>query len=338
MNIPTETSRRPLLSVVVPCYNEEEVLHQTHARLIDVLSAIDMDFEIIYVNDGSRDRTLFLLKDLQANDSHVKVVSFARNFGHQLAVTAGIDEAAGDAVVLIDSDLQDPPEMIPHMVEKWREGNQVVYGVRTSRPGESHFKLVTAKLFYRMINVISDVPIPLDTGDFRLMDRCVVEVLKDMPERDRFVRGMVSWVGFKQFALPYSRAERAAGESKYPLRKMVLFALDGMISFSLVPLRLAIFMGFITAAFSVLGVLYALFIKLFLGTPVPGWTFIIISIFLLSGVTLVCLGIVGEYVGRIYRESKRRPLYIIGEKLGFSNMASLTHEGREDFALQDHPV
>jgi polyisoprenyl-phosphate glycosyltransferase len=312
-----ELAKRSLISVVVPCYNEEEVLHQTHSRLTQVLGSMDADYEIVYVNDGSRDQTLFLLKELQSQDPHVRVVSFSRNFGHQLAVTAGVDAASGDAVVLIDADLQDPPELIPQMVAKWREGYHVVYGVRTSRPGESHFKLVTAKMFYRMINVISDVAIPLDTGDFRLMDRRVVEVLRDMPERDRFVRGMVSWVGFKQFALPYSRAERAAGESKYPLRKMILFALDGVLSFSLVPLRMAIFLGFITAALSMVGVLYALFIKLFMGTPVPGWTFIIISVFLLSGVTLVSLGIVGEYVGRIYRESKRRPLYIIGEKHGF---------------------
>jgi len=222
---------RSLLSVIVPCYNEEAVIERTHARLLEVLAPLDLDCELIYVNDGSRDRTLEILKSLQKSDDRVRMISFSRNFGHQLAVSAGIDMASGDAVVLIDSDLQDPPELIPAMINKWREGFQVVYGVRAQRAGESAFKLLTAKAFYRMINVISDVAIPLDTGDFRLMDRRVVAVLQNMPERDRFLRGMVSWVGFRQFALPYARAERAAGESKYPLRKMLLFALDGVISF-----------------------------------------------------------------------------------------------------------
>jgi glycosyltransferase involved in cell wall biosynthesis len=328
LHLSSPENRRQLLSVVVPCYNEEEVLHQTHTRLSEVLRTIDMDYEIIYVNDGSRDRTLTLLRELQAEVNSVRVLSFSRNFGHQLAVTAGIDAASGDAVVLIDADLQDPPELIPEMVAKWRDGNHVVYGVRTSRPGESHFKLVTAKLFYRMINVISDVPIPLDTGDFRLMDRRVVNALMQMPERDRFIRGMVSWVGFKQYALPYSRSERVAGESKYPLRKMVLFAVDGMISFSLVPLRLSIFFGFGAAALSVLGIVYALILRIFTGIWAPGWTLLFMSVFFLGGVTLTCLGIVGEYVGRIYRELKRRPLYLVDEKLGFNTqlLQNLTGE------------
>jgi dolichol-phosphate mannosyltransferase len=308
---------RSLLSVIVPCYNEEAVIEKTHARLLEVLAPLDLDCEIIYVNDGSRDRTLEILKSLQKSDDRVRVISFSRNFGHQLAVSAGIDVASGDAVVLIDSDLQDPPELIPAMINKWREDFQVVYGVRAQRAGESAFKLLTAKAFYRMINVISDVAIPLDTGDFRLMDRRVVAVLQNMPERDRFVRGMVSWVGFRQFALPYARAERAAGESKYPLRKMLLFALDGVISFSLVPLRIATFVGFLAAAMAVLGIGYALFLRLFTGNWAPGFTLIFISIFFLGGATLTCLGIVGEYVGRIYRELKRRPLYIIDERLGF---------------------
>jgi dolichol-phosphate mannosyltransferase len=306
-----------LLSIVVPCYNEQDVIQKTHARLVELLDSLDLDGEIIYVNDGSRDRTRELLRDLQAEDERVRVISFARNFGHQMAVTAGIDAAAGDAVVLIDSDLQDPPELIHQMVEKWREGFHVVYGVRASRAGESTFKLFTAKLFYRMINLISDVAIPLDTGDFRLMDRRVVDVLRDMPERDRFLRGMVSWVGFRQFALPYSRAERAAGESKYPLRKMLLFALDGVLSFSLVPLRIATFVGFVSAAMAILGIFYALFLRLFTGNWAPGWTLLFCSLFFLGGATLMCLGIVGEYVGRIYRELKRRPLYVIDERLGF---------------------
>ncbi len=308
-----------MLSVVVPCYNEEAVIRQTHGRLIRVLENAGLSFEIIYVNDGSRDRTLAILHDLQTADNRVRVVSFSRNFGHQLAITAGIDCATGDAVVLIDSDLQDPPELIPSMVKLWREGNHVVYGVRESRVGESHFKLATAQAFYRLINQISDVPIPLDTGDFRLMDRRVVEVLKKMPERDRFVRGMVSWVGFKQAPLSYARAERAAGESKYPLRKMLLFAMDGVVSFSIVPLRISTLIGFLAATLAVAGILYALVLRLFTGIWAPGWTLLFISTFFLGGMTLGCLGIIGEYVGRIYRELKRRPLYVIDEMRGFDS-------------------
>jgi dolichol-phosphate mannosyltransferase len=307
-----------LLSVVVPCYNEEAVIRQTHARLASVLGGIGMRYEVVYVNDGSRDRTLEILRDLQQSDSHVRVMSFARNFGHQMAVTAGIDSAAGDAVVLIDADLQDPPEVIPQMVEKWREGNRVVYGTRESRVGESKFKLVTAQLFYQLINKISDVPIPHDTGDFRLMDRRVVEVLKRMPERDRFVRGMVSWVGFQQCALPYARAERAAGESKYPLRKMVLFAADGLVSFSIIPLRIATAFGFLSAVLTIVGIIYALLLRLFTGIWVPGWTLMFIGTLFMGGMSLTCLGIIGEYVGRIYRELKRRPLYVVDEMLGFA--------------------
>jgi glycosyltransferase involved in cell wall biosynthesis len=313
----TNSERRQFISIVVPCYNEEAVIRQTHARLVGVLEKAGLPFEIIFVNDGSRDRTLAILRDLVESDLRVRVISFSRNFGHQLAVTAGIDCADGDAVVLIDADLQDPPELIPKMVQLWQEGNHVVYGVRESRSGESQFKLLTAQAFYRLINRISDVPIPLDAGDFRLMDRRVVEVLKKMPERDRFVRGMVSWVGFKQCPLPYARAERAAGESKYPLRKMVVFAMDGLVSFSILPLRISMLVGFITATIAVAGILYALFLRLFTENGAPGWTLLFISIFFLAGMTLGCLGIVGEYVGRIYREMKRRPLYVVDERLGF---------------------
>lgn len=313
-----------LLSIIIPCFNEEAVIEKTHARLVEVLEPLDLDFELLYVNDGSRDRTLEILKGLQKSDDRVRVVSFSRNFGHQLAVSAGIDMASGDAVVLIDSDLQDPPEVIPAMIKKWQEGYHVVYGVRAERASESAFKLLTAKVFYRMINVISDVPIPLDTGDFRLMDRRVVEVLQNMPERDRFVRGMVSWVGFRQFALPYKRAERAAGESKYPLRKMVLFALDGVVSFSLVPLRIATFIGLLAATIAVSGIAYVLFLKLFTDAWASGFALIFISILFLGGATLACLGIVGEYVGRIYRELKRRPLYVVEERLGFRTRTMAT--------------
>jgi len=317
----SNSDRRESISVVVPCCNEEAVIRQTHARLVKVLEDAGLPFELIYVNDGSRDRTLDILRDLQSGDDRVRVLSFSRNFGHQLAVTAGIDSATRDAVVLIDADLQDPPELIPEMVKLWHDGTEVVYGVRQSREGESHFKLLTARAFYRLINQISDVPIPLDTGDFRLMDRRVVEVLKNMPERDRFVRGMVSWVGFRQRPLPYARAERAAGHSKYPLRNMLLFAMDGVVSFSIVPLRISTLIGFLAASLAVVGILYALILRLFTGIWAPGWTLLFISTFFLGGLTLGCLGIIGEYVGRIYRELKHRPLYIVDEKLGFKPSA-----------------
>jgi dolichol-phosphate mannosyltransferase len=307
-----------LLSVVVPCFNEELVLHETHRRLGGVLAGLDdLDYEIIYVDDGSRDRTPMLLQQLQVGDRHVRVVEFSRNFGHQIAVTAGVEHAAGDAVVLIDADLQDPPEVIAEMVARWREGYDVAYGVRTDRPGESAFKLATAKSFYRVINRMSETDIPLDTGDFRLMDRKVVDALQSMPERDRFVRGMVSWVGFRQIAVPYRREPRLLGESKYPLFKMVRFALDGITSFSVQPLRVATWLGFAVSAFALLGILYALGLRLFSSNWVTGWTAMMIAVLFLGGVQLLSLGIIGEYIGRIYGEAKRRPLYLVAERRGF---------------------
>jgi len=311
----------PTVSIVVPCYNEEPVIEETHRRLTETLSYLGCSYEIVYVDDGSRDGTLAKLRLIQAGDETVRVLSFSRNFGHQMAVSAGIDHAQGAAIVLIDADLQDPPELIRSMLEKWREGYDVVYGQRHSREGETYFKVATARLFYRFINRLSDVPIPLDTGDFRLMSRQVVDVLRRMPEKDRFIRGMVSWVGFRQCALPYERAKRYAGVSKYPLRKMVAFATDGILSFSIKPLRLATTMGFVTSGLAILGILYALVLRLWTSNWVSGWTLLIISVLFLGGVQLICLGIIGEYVGRIYSESKRRPLYLIGEALGFEAQA-----------------
>jgi dolichol-phosphate mannosyltransferase len=317
---------RQLLSVVVPCYNEEAVIAETNRRLSETLRALDgLDYEIVYVDDGSRDRTAELLAGLQARDPRVRVVRFSRNFGHQIAVTAGIAHAAGDAVVLIDADLQDPPEVIRDMVARWREGYHVAYGVRADREGETRFKLATAKAFYRLLNRLSDSPIPLDTGDFRLMDRVVVDALEAMPERDRFVRGMVSWVGFRQIAVPYRRAKRLAGESKYPLMKMLRFAVDGIASFSTVPLRLATYLGFLSSALALCGVAYALALRLLTSNWVPGWTAIFIATMFFGGVQLVSLGVVGEYVGRIYGEAKRRPLYLVQERLGFEPAALAMH-------------
>ena len=311
-----------VLSVVVPSFNEERVLRQTHQRLLTALAPLNTEFEIVYVDDGSTDGTATILYELSASDSRVRVVRFARNFGHQMAVTAGIDHSRGDAVVLIDADLQDPPEVIPRMVDLWREGYQVVYGVRRHRPGETIIKRSSAAAFYRMINLMSDVPIPLDTGDFRLMDRCVADVLRDMPEQHRFIRGMVSWVGFKQCPIYYERSPRFAGESKYPFTKMVRFALDGVTSFSTVPLRWATWMGLVSAGISVLGIIYAFVTRLMTNSWVPGWAAMFVAVLFVGGIQLLSLGAIGEYVGRIYSEAKARPLYIVAERLGFAPMES----------------
>lgn len=321
MNVVAETrGDARLLSIVIPCYNEEEVIGETMKRIKLFCSELrDLDVELIFVDDGSRDRTRALLKGFAAGDDRIKLVCFARNFGHQIAVTAGIDAANGDAVVLIDADLQDPPEVMHEMIAKWREGYDVVYGTRTERPGESAFKLATARGFYRLLNKLSEVPIPLDTGDFRLMSRNVVNTLRAMPERDRFVRGMVSWVGFRQTALPYRRAERFAGESKYPLRKMLRFATDGILSFSTKPLQMSVAMGMLCAAASSLGILYALYLRLFTNIWVEGWTALMIAVLFIGGVQLISVGILGEYVGRIYNEIKKRPLYVVEEYTNFEH-------------------
>jgi polyisoprenyl-phosphate glycosyltransferase len=315
----TQAHAGQLLSMVIPCYNEEEVIGETMKRLKAFCAELcDLDVELIFVDDGSRDRTRKLLKEFLAEDPRIKVIGFARNFGHQIAVTAGVDAANGDAVVIIDADLQDPPEVVHQMIAKWREGYDVVYGTRTERPGESAFKRATARGFYRLLHRLSDVPIPLDTGDFRLIGRNVVDALRAMPERDRFVRGMVSWVGFKQIALPYPRAERQAGESKYPLRKMLRFAMDGILSFSTKPLQMSAAMGMLCALLSMLGICYALFFRLFTNSWVEGWTALMIAILFVGGIQLISVGILGEYVGRMYNEIKNRPLYIVQEYLGFA--------------------
>jgi dolichol-phosphate mannosyltransferase len=311
-----------LVSVVVPCFNEEPVIRETHARLLSVLEQLKPDrFEVLYVNDGSSDNTLEILEELQATDNRFKVLSFSRNFGHQIAVTAGLDHAHGDAVVLIDADLQDPPAVILEMVDRWRDGYHVVYGMRTDRSGETRFKLWTAKFFYRLLNRLSDVRIPLDVGDFRLMDRKVADALRAMPERDRYLRGMVTWVGFKQIAVMYKREPRFAGESKYPIFKMLKFATDGIISFSIVPLRLAVWAGVAAIFLAFGGIIYALIVRLYFSEThwVRGWTSTFVAILFLGGTQLIFLGFIGEYIGRIYGEVKRRPLYILQERLGFES-------------------
>ncbi len=308
-----------LLSVIIPCFNEEAVIRETHRRLTEAMSQLpeELDYELVYVNDGSRDNTLPLLQELQKADKRVRVLSLSRNFGHQIAVTAGLEHAAGDATAIIDADLQDPPEVILEMVAAWQRGVDVAYGVRTSRAGETSFKLWTARTFYRIINRLSDVPIPLDTGDFRLLSRKAMKALLAMPERDRFVRGMVAWVGFRQEPIYYRREARYAGETKYPLTKMVRFATDGLLSFSIVPLRIASWAGILVIIFSLLGFLFALGAHLFINAPMSGSLFFFLSLLFISGVQLIFLGILGEYLGRIYGEVKNRPLYFIAQSYGF---------------------
>ena len=320
---PSRKARGGRLSIIVPCFNEEQVLHETNRRLLATAEQAGMDFELLYVDDGSADGTAEILRQLHAADARVKVLRLSRNFGHQFAITAGLEHASGDAVVLIDADLQDPPEVILQMIERWEEGCwDVVYGTRIDREGESAWKLATAKLFYRLINSLSDIPIPLDTGDFRLMDRKVVDALLSMPERDRFLRGMVSWLGFRQLALPYHRAARFAGSTKYPMRKMLRFAIDGILSFSVVPLRIATMIGLAASLLALLGSAYALGVRLWTQHWVVGWTSLLLTVLFMGGVQLVCLGVVGEYLGRTYWEMKRRPLYLIQEELGFSPLPS----------------
>ncbi|MGD0456722.1 MAG: glycosyltransferase family 2 protein [Terriglobia bacterium] len=316
-----EKANPPLLSVIVPCANEEEVLHETHRRLTNALGMIGIKFEIIYIDDGSTDSTMDVLREIQSSDHQVRVVSLSRNFGHQVAITAGMEHAAGDAIVVIDADIQDPPEVIAEFVERWQAGYDVAYGVHTEREGETAFKRWTAKLFYRLIGKLSDTQIPPDAGDFRLIDRKVAEALLAMPERDRFIRGMVSWLGFSQVAVPYRRAPRLAGRTKYPLFKMARLAADGIVSFSTTPLRVATWLGFAVSAFAVFGILLTLYARLFEKNWVQGWASLVIAILFLGGVQLICLGIIGEYIGRIYGESKRRPLYLIQERLGFAESA-----------------
>jgi len=318
----TESSRKSLLSVVIPCYNEEEVIEETIKRFKVFCSELDnLDVELIFVDDGSQDRTRELLKGFASEDSRIRVIGFSRNYGHQIAVTAGIDAAWGDVVVLIDADLQDPPEIVHEMIAKWREGFEVVYGTRTERPGESAFKLAAARGFYRLLNKLSDVAIPLDTGDFRLMSSKVVATLRAMPERDRFVRGMVSWVGFKQIALPYSHAQRFAGKSKYPFSKMLHFAIDGILSFSTKPLQMSVALGLLCSSISLLVIVYALVLRFFTSIWVEGWTALMIAVLFMGGIQLICVGILGEYVGRIYNEIKNRPLYVVEEYIGFEQTA-----------------
>ncbi len=300
----------PVLSVVVPVFDEEGSLEVLHQRVKEALEGAGEPFELVLVDDGSRDGSWVKMRALASADPRVVLVRLSRNFGHQLAVTAGVDAARGDAVVLMDADLQDPPELLPSMVAKWREGYDVVYGRRVRRRGESLFKRASAAAFYRLIRRLTTVEIPADTGDFRLMSRRVVEVLQSMRERNRFVRGLVAWAGYRQVAVEYERAERYTGETKYPLRKMARFAADAVFSFSHAPLRLATLLGLASSTLAFLYALYAVAAALLRWDVVHGWASLIVAVLFLGGVQLLCVGIIGEYVGRIHDEVKNRPLYV----------------------------
>ena len=304
------------LSIVVPCYNEQESIEACHTRLREVFAPHSGVCQIVYVDDGSTDSTMDILRSIQADDPHVLIVSLSRNFGHQIAVSAGITYAAGNMVALMDADLQDPPEVLVQMIGVLESGYDVVYGVRQTRNGESMLKLTTSTLFYRLLSLLSDTEIPVDTGDFRVMSRKAVDGLLKMPENHRLLRGMCSWIGFKQYAYHYERAARFAGKTKYPFRKMVRLALDGFLSFSTIPLRVVSLAGVISAAVAFFGILYAFCIRLFTQRWVRGWTMLFIGMLFLGGMQLLSLGIVGEYIGRIYTEAKRRPLFLVQEILG----------------------
>lgn len=309
------------ISVVIPAYNEEEVIEKCCNRVEKILKEINnYEYEIIFINDGSKDKTLGILEKLASNNEKIKIISFSRNFGHQAAVTAGIRETIGDAVVIIDADLQDPPELIPDMLKYWEQGNEVIYGKRKKRKGESAFKLLTAKMFYKTLNALSDTDIPKDTGDFRLVDRKVIDVINNMPEHNKFLRGLFSWVGFKQIPYEYDRQERIAGKTKYPLRKMMKLASDGIISFSTKPLKLVGTLGIISIIISIAILIYALISFAFkLNNLSAGWTSIMVAVTFFAGVQLLSIWIISEYIGRIYDETKQRPQYIIDKKINIKH-------------------
>ncbi|MEI7832382.1 MAG: glycosyltransferase family 2 protein [bacterium] len=303
-------------SVVVAVFNEEEVLPHFYDRLTRVLDTLDGSSEIIFINDGSSDQSPLILHELHRRDPRVKVIHFARNFGHEIAVIAGLDYASGEATIIMDADLQDPPEVIPDLAAKWREGYEVVYAQRAGRAGETGFKKITAAWYYRLMRAVTSIDLPVDTGNFRLMGRRALKAVTSMRERHRFLRGMVCWVGFRQAGVSYERAARAAGETKYPLRKMVKLAKDGIYSFSRVPLELASYLGFVIAVFAFLMLIWVFVDKMLSHNVVPGWASTMSAILFLGAVQLICLGIIGDYLGRIYDEVRGRPLYIVDEVEG----------------------
>lgn len=307
------------LSIVVPMYNESENIFAFYEKVVSVLEKLGLYFEIVCVNDGSKDNTLELLLTLRDKDPRIIVIDFSRNFGKEIALSAGIDFARGEAIIPIDADLQDPPELIPELVSKWREGYDVVYATRTQRDGETIFKKFTSHFFYRIIRLLTRFDIPMDTGDFRLMDRRVVKSLKRLREQHRFMKGLFSWVGFKQVSVPYHRDPRFAGKTKWNYWKLWNFALEGITSFSYAPLQFATYFGLFVALFSFIYGTFLLVKTLFYGNPVPGYPSLMVAILFLGGVQLLTIGMIGEYIGRIYNESKHRPLYIVRDTYGISN-------------------
>lgn len=299
------------LSVIIPIYNEEENIHPLHQRLTKVLNGLGTSYELIFVNDGSQDDSMELVQQLANKHTYIKYIDLSRNFGHQIAVMAGLDHAQGKATVIIDADLQDPPELIPEMVEKWKDGYEVVYAKRKSRKGESVLKKWTAKLFYRMLRKLTDFDIPVDVGDFRIIDQKIVEVLRNMPERSKYLRGQIAWVGFNQTYVTYNRDERHAGETGYSIKKMLDLAMNAVTGFSEAPLRLVTYMGIMVTIFSLLTMMYTLISRLLTDSYVEGWASLMVSILFLGGVQMIAIGILGEYIGRIYRDIRQRPLYIV---------------------------
>jgi len=307
----------PKYSLIIPIYNEEETIPELYRRVSDVMDSLDDSVELILINDGSRDRSLKLMRELQERDARVCYISFARNFGHQAAVTAGLNFARGQVIVVLDADLQDPPELIPKMIESWQAGYHVVYAQRTKRKKESWFKRLTAYVFYRLLQQLADVDIPADTGDFCLMDRQVVDVLNSMPERNRYIRGLRAWIGFRQTAVKFERDPRFAGEVKYTFKKSLALAINSLVSFSKIPLRLSTYLGLFSALIALLMALLVLYWRLQQpDSPVTGLATILIAVFFLGSVQLISIGILGEYIGRIYEEVKGRPAYTIAEIAG----------------------
>lgn len=305
-----------LLSIIVPVYNEALLIEESVKRLNAAASGLGCRYEIVFVDDGSKDETFALLQKERQHNPHLRLLKLTRNFGHQMAITAAMDQVKGDVIVTIDADLQDPPELIGKMLEEWRKGFDVVYARRERRLGETIFKRWTAAIFYRLVRKMSGVDIPVDVGDFRLMSRRALDELNQLRERHRYVRGLVAWLGYKQTFVDYVRDKRYAGKTKYSLGKMLAFSLDGISSFSTAPLRLATWMGFAAASFSFLYIFYALYVKFITHDVVAGWTTVIIAVFFLGGIQLICLGIIGEYLGMLHEESKKRPLYIIEQTFG----------------------
>tara|TARA_B100000700_G_C15033384_1_gene851623 strand:+ start:247 stop:1200 length:954 start_codon:yes stop_codon:yes gene_type:complete len=312
---------KKLISFVIPCFNEEDVIQYALQRITNVINTLDKyNWEVIFIDDGSIDRTRAVIQSYIQINEKFKLIGFSRNFGHQCAVQAGLDYANGDAIIIIDADLQDPPELASEMLVKWQKGYHVIYGKRHTRLADSFFKRITAALYYRILSLLSEISIPCDVGDFRLIDRKVVDAINKMPEKGRFIRGLVSWAGFRQTHITYTREARIAGKTKYSLRRMIAFALEGITSFSLRPLRIATYIGVFSSALSTLGILYVLLIRLFTNSWVQGWATLALITLFSSSVQLICLGILGEYIGKIYTESKRRPLYFVDELNGFNDM------------------